>query len=412
MESFFNADFFKGNRQKLREQFPGTAPIVLTAHGLLQRNGSMNYPFRQDSNFWYLTGINEPDIILVMDKQKEYLIVSERETIRAAFDGAIDNEALINRSGITTILNQREGWRQLSGRLKRVKHVATLAPPPAYIEAHGLYSNPARWRLVSQLREINGSLELLDLRQHLAVMRMIKQSQELGAIQAAIDITAKALKRVSHKGFNQFDREYEIEAALTSGFRKQGALGHAFTPIVASGQNACTIHYSSNNASLNRKGLLIIDVGAEVEHYAADITRTYTLSNPTKRQRNVYDAVLAVQEFAMANLKLGIIMKEYEKTVEAFMGEKLRELGLIKSAENGAIRQYFPHATSHHLGLDAHDSADYERPLEAGAVLTVEPGIYIPAEGIGVRLEDDVLLHKDGVKTLSARLPRILSGKM
>ncbi len=405
MESFFTADFFMANRQKLRTLFSGTAPIIITANGVLQRNATVNFGFRQDSNFWYLTGLDDPDIILVLDKQKEYLILPSREPVMEQFDGTLESSAMTARSGITDVYNEKDGWRQLSSRLKRVKHIATLASPPVYLEPYGLYTNPARARLLERLKEINPSLEPLDLRQHLARMRMVKQDSELEALQAAIGITVDTLKTVSRRGFMQYKNEYEIEADITSGFRKRGAAGHGFTPIVASGQNACTIHYVANNSPLDPKGLLVLDVSAEVENYAADISRTYALSSPTKRQKQLYAAVLEVQQFAYAQLKPGVLIKEYEKTIEVFMGEKLRELGLIKSAERESIRHYFPHATSHHLGLDAHDLADYERPLEPGMVLAVETGIYIPEESLGVRIEDNVLIEKKGLKILSDKLP-------
>lgn len=414
MESLFTADFFSANRARLRTLFKGTAPIVITSNGLLQRNATINFPFRQDSNFWYLTGLSEPDIILVLDKQKEYLILPARETVMEKFDGALDAEELAGRSGVATVYDQKEGWRQLTARLKRVKHLAGLAPVAAYLEFYGLYTNPARHNLLDKIKNINPNIELLDLRQQLAIMRMVKQPPELQAIQAAIDITVATLKTVSRRDFAQYSHEYEVEAAITAGFRKRGALGHSFTPIVASGQNACTIHYLENNASLDKKGLLVLDVGAEVENYAADISRTYSLDNPTKRQRQVFEAVESVHGYASGLLKPGVLVKEYEKQVEVFMGEKLRELGLIKSADHEAIREYYPHATSHHLGLDAHDTADYERPLEPDMVLTVEPGIYIPEEGIGVRIEDDVLMTSVGIESLSKSLPAELKhdGKM
>jgi len=405
MNSVFETEFFAANRERLRTLFKGTAPIVITANGALQRNATIDFTFRQDSNFWYLTGINEPDIILVMDKQKDYLIVPTKDMFQEAFNGAISSEALTQRSGIKLVFDDREGWKQLEGRLKRVKHVATLAPPAPYLEFYNLYSNPARAALVSKIKDINSGIEPLDLRQHLATMRMVKQPPELAAIQSAIDTTIKTLQQISRRGFSQYGYEYEIEADLTAGYRKSGAAGHAFPPIVASGQNTCIVHAQTNNDALDPKGLIIIDSGAEVENYAADISRTYALKAPTKRQRQVFEAVYDVQQFAYAQLKPGVIIKEYEKTIEGYMGEKLRELGLIKSAEHEAIRQYFPHATSHHLGLDAHDAADYERPLEPNMVVTVEPGIYIPEEGLGVRIEDDVLITASGIEVLSQALP-------
>ncbi|HVS58778.1 MAG TPA: Xaa-Pro aminopeptidase [Candidatus Saccharimonadales bacterium] len=409
MSEYFNSEFFVGNREKLRQLFTGTAPIVLTANGLLQRGGDSTYLFHQDANFWYLTGIDEPDIVLVLDKDKEYLIVPPREGSREAFDGAVDGEALKRRSGITAVVDEDEGWRMLGTRLKRAKHVATLAAPPAYVKQYGLYTNPARARLIRQLKHINESLELLDLSPHIVRLRMIKQPIEIEAIQAAIDITAATLKTVTTPAkLAKYTYEYELEADITRGFRKRGAAGHAFEPIVASGARACTLHNVANKGSFASDELVICDVGAEVDHYAADITRTYALGTSTKRQRNVYEAVMEVQEYAKSLLKPGATMKEYEQAVEHFMGEKLRELGLIKTIEHEQVRRFYPHATSHFMGLNVHDVGDYGRPLEPGMVLTVEPGIYIPDEAIGIRIEDDVLITEEGNTVLSHVLPRRL----
>lgn len=410
MGSHFTSEFFAANRQRLRELFIGTAPIVVSANGLLQRGGDSTYGFAQEANFWYLTGIDEPDIVLVMDRDKEYLIVPVRSASREAFDGTVNNELLSRRSGIQIIYDDKAGWEQLYKRLKKVKHVATLTPPPAYIEHYGMYTNPARAALLERLRSYKIDLELLDLNPHLTRLRMIKQTQEIVAIQEAIDITIASLKdAIRPAKLHGYRYEYQLEAQVAQGFRKRGAAGHAFEPIVASGQRACTLHNVANNGALATKELMILDVGAEVEHYAADITRTVSLSTPSRRQQAVHAAVLEVQKFAFELLKPGVVLKEYEQQIEHFMGEKLRELGLIKKITHNTIRTYFPHATSHFLGLNVHDVGDYKRPLEPGIVMTVEPGIYIPQENIGVRIEDDVMITPRGIKILTQRLSRELT---
>ena len=144
----FTSDFFSGNRERLRQLFTGTAPIVLTANGLMQRGADEAYPFQQDANFWYLTGITDPGVILVMDKAKEYLIVPGRTESREAFDGAIDTAALTRISGISTVMGEREGWKTLYARINRVQHVATLGAPSSYVDDWGLFTNPARAALV------------------------------------------------------------------------------------------------------------------------------------------------------------------------------------------------------------------------------------------------------------------------
>lgn len=406
----FDSDFFAGNRERLRQLFTGTAPIIVTANGLLQKGSDEAYPFHQDANFWYLTGVDVPDVVLVLDKEREYFIVPGRSTTREAFDGAVDPEELTRQSGVREVLDEKAGWKQLENRMKKVQHVATLAAPPAYVPSAGLFTNPARAELIRRLKGVNGELELLDLRSHLARMRMVKQPQELVAIQQAIDITLASLKEVTRPAqLAKYAYEYEVEADLARGFRKRGARGHAFAPIVAGGPRACTLHNVANEAALSSDELLTLDVGAEFGHYAADITRTVSLGGkPSRRQRQVHEAVLEAQEFAMSLLKPGALLRDNERQVEQFIGEKLRELGLIKSISSDSVRHYFPHSTSHFMGLDVHDAGDYERPLEPGVVITVEPGIYIPEEGIGVRIEDDVLITEAGAKNLSAALPREL----
>lgn len=406
MDSKFNSEFFAGNRQRLRELFTGTAPIVVTANGLLQKGADNTYGFSQDANFWYLTGIDQPDILLVLDRGSEYLIVPSRSASREAFDGAVEYEPLTKRSGVKTVYDDKEGWEKLGGRLKKVKHAATLGVPLPYVEQYGMYTNPARGALVDRLKTYNETLDLLDLNQHLARLRMIKQPEELAAIQAAIDITIGSIKESSRLGkLKKYAYEYELEAELTRGFRRRGASGHAFEPIVASGQRACTLHNVANGGALSADELVLMDVGAEVEHYAADITRTVSLSgSPSRRQQAVHAAVIEVQDFALSLLKPGVMLRDYEQQIEHFMGEKLRELGLIKIISHEEVRKFYPHATSHFLGLNVHDAGEYDRPLEAGVVMTVEPGIYIPAEGIGIRIEDDVYVTPKG--------PRVLSGKL
>lgn len=410
MEPRFTSEFFVGNRRRLRELFTGTAPIIVTANGLLQRGGDSPYKFAQDASFWYLTGIDEPDLILVLDKDREFLIVPGRSSIRETFDGSVSQAELSRRSGIEAIYDDLEGWEQITKRLKKVRHVATLTVPPAYVERYGLYVNPARAALVQRLKEVNNDLELLDISAHLTRLRMIKQPVEIAAIQTAINITAATIKQACKPGkLSKYSYEYELEAEISRGFRQRGASGHGFEPIVASGAQACMLHNISNNGQLSADELIVVDIGAEVEHYSADITRTLALGQPSRRQQTVHAAVLDVQNFAFDQLKPGTIMKDYEQKIEHYMGEKLRELGLIKSISHEAVREFYPHATSHFLGLNVHDIGDYEQPLEPGIVLTVEPGIYIPAEGMGIRIEDDILITEKGIKNLSAKLSRDLS---
>ena len=394
----------------LRELFTGTAPIVLTANGLMQRSGDVTYAYSQDASFWYLTGIDQPDMVLVIDKDREYLIIPSKSAVQETFDGKLDKKNLSNISGIKDIREQDDGWEQLKKRLKKVKHVATLAIPPAYLEHYGMYVNPARAALTNRLHEIKPDIELLDLSTHLTRMRMIKQLPEIETIQDAIDCTSATLKEVlKPTKLKKYKYEYEIEAAITAGFRKRGSEGHGFQPIVTGGPRSVTIHNLSNNSALAKDELIIIDVGAEVNHYSADISRTISLNKPSKRQKAVIDAVGEIQLLAIDMLKPGVFLKDYESKVEQIMGEKLRSLGLIKTISTEQVRKFYPHATSHFIGLNVHDIGDYDRPIEPGVILAVEPGIYISAEGIGVRIEDNILITPKGNKILSRSLPQFIS---
>ncbi len=415
MSDLFSSHYYTRNRQKLR-QLTTTPLIVVTSHGLLQRASDNTFPFQQDSNFWYLTGINQPDLTLVIDGDSEYLIVPGRSASREAFDGAVDRDELTSLSGIETVLDAVEGWERLTKSLTEHRQVATPQAAPAYIEAYGLYTNPARRILADKIAEIDQAIELIDCREALAAMRVIKQPEELAAIQRAIDITIASIKQLTEPlRLKTYRNEYEIEADLTREFRFRGASGHAFAPIVAGGLRACTLHNVANNAKLDANSLVVMDVGAEVSHYAADITRTKIYGTPTVRQQAVFDAVLDVQSYALSLLKPGVLMKTYEQQVETYMGTVLQDLGLInldddddEAANKQAIRKFFPHSTSHFLGLDVHDVGDYSQPLQPGMVITCEPGIYIPAEGIGVRIEDDVLITDSGYVSLTVKLPKTL----
>ncbi|MEI7838462.1 MAG: aminopeptidase P N-terminal domain-containing protein [bacterium] len=403
----FKKDFFINNRAKLRELFLGTAPIIITANGLLQKNGGESLGFAQDSNFWYLTGIDHPDIILVIDKQKEYLILPEHSDIHDYFDGELVSDELTEISGIELCYSELEGWKQLKSKLKKTKHFATLAPPPSFIKSYGMYTNPSRKNLIKKIKVINPDIELLDLRAHLMNMRVVKTDEEIQAIKSAIDITVNTLKPIMKPNkLDKYSFEYEIEADISSGIRSRGAFGHAFDPIVGSGLNSTIIHSTTNNSVISKNLPIVIDVGARFNNYCADITRTVVPGKVSARIRLVYEAVVAAQEHALSMLKPGLILSEYELEMEHYIGEKLRELGLIKIIDKANVRKYFPHLVSHYLGIDVHDVGDYSMPLVKNMVITCEPGIYIPEESIGVRLEDDVLITDDGNIVLSERLPR------
>lgn len=396
--------FHSANRAELQKRTDAEL-IVITGNSFLQASADNTFPFHQDSSFRYLTGITEPETILVIDDLTEYLIMPERSVSQLAFEGELDTTEMTNTSGITEILGATEGWQRLSQRLKQLKRVATLEPPDAYIAHHEMFTNPSRARLVARLKEQEPTLEIEDVRKHITAMRMVKADYELKNIKQAVNATMKLFQ-----AFEGLRKSATSEHELLAEAHKIATLQqmpHAYAPIIASGKNALTLHYVKNSAKLDKRGMLLLDIGLSYKGYAADITRTISYK-PTKRQQQVFDAVQAVHDHALSLLKPGITMRQYEESVVEYMAVELQELGLIKDAEKQSVRKYYPHSTSHFLGLDVHDVGDYEQPLEPGMVLTVEPGIYIPEEGIGIRLEDDVAITKNGNKVLSDALPKML----
>lgn len=394
MQPKLNPQFFSDNRKALIAKLADKLPIVIAANGLVQRTADSTLPFTQDSSFWYLTGLDTPDAVLVLAEAESFLIVPHRSAVRETFEGAIDSADLTSRSGVSIILSEVEGWQRIAAHVAVHAQASYLKPLPVYDTRHGFFANPARRRVIDKLRRLQPGLTLYDARPELASLRCVKQPIEIEHIRHAVQITKATLAELTASSeFAKMKYEYEIEAAITCGMRKRGADGHAYNPIVAGGQNATTLHYEHNGALLSSTDYIVVDVGAEVAHYAADITRTLIQGTPSERQLAIYNAVERLQQAAIMMLKPGVIMRDFEQAFEGLMGSELVRLGLISEAsDHHAIRRYYPHATSHFLGLDVHDAGDYSQPLTNGMVLTCEPGIYIPEEGIGVRIEDDILI--------------------
>lgn len=410
MQTIFGPDFFSANRVKLWQAHASDAPIVIAGNGSMQRGSDEPAVFLQDSNFWYLTGLNVPDLVLVIDNHGSYIIAPTLSFVRQAFDGAHYANEFASRSGITDVLDEKTGWQRVATELQTHHAVATLESPPAFLRRHGLHTLPFRRRLIAKLKRLDPGLAIADLRPLLAKFRAVKQPEELAALQQAIDITSSTLKQITHsQQFRDARYEYELEAELGYHFRKAGADGHAFAPIVGAGAHSTTLHHIANNGPIAPDDLIVLDVGAAVEHYAADVTRTVSRQPLTARTAEVFGAVEAVQDFALNLIKPGMLLGSYEQAVEQYMGTQLQQLGLITDPTHENIRHYFPHATSHFLGLDTHDVGDYRQPLTENMVITCEPGIYIPEEAIGVRIEDDVLLTATGHKVLSSACPHRLT---
>lgn len=400
----FSSDFFSANRARLRERCENGAPIILTANGVVQRAGDSGFPFRQDSNFWYLTGISLADAVLVITQKSEFLILPERDPVLDYFEGAIDTEQLTTTSGIQHILSNHEGWEQLMQIAKRSRTL-NVCVYKGYDQRHAVYVNPSKPRLLSRLKKLAPQAMFNDIRPKLTHMRMIKQPVEIDAIQKSVDVSVESFKRVfSVNWYARNKNEATVDARFQFEFTKRSAR-NAYPSIVAGGARACTLHYDHNDQPLAKDELLLVDAGAEYSMYAADITRVYAPDKMTAKQKNVYQAVKEIQDYTIGLLKPGADIKAIDQKVEKKIGQFLKAEKLITKQEPAQIRKYYPHAFSHHLGLDVHDVADYSLPLAEGMVITVEPGIYIAQQNIGVRIEDDVLITTNGAKNLSADLP-------
>lgn len=401
------ADFFTGNRKRLVNLLESNSLIVVAANGLMQRNADSAFTFRQDSNFFYLTGIEEPNTLLVIDTQsgEEYIILPAQTEVERYFGGNIDCDKVAKSSGIQQIYQYNLGWEKLKELQKRRKKIYSLqAPPVQFTRQERLFASPARRLLIQKLRRIS-RLPIEFINEQLATLRVSKQSEEVAVLNQAIDITRQGFERVREVAASGVF-EYELEAEFDYIFKQQNAHHGYVPPIIASGNNATILHYNQNQAQLVANDLLLMDVGAECHNYSADISRTYKVNGKlAARERLIYTAVESVHHQAIELLKPGLSWKDYSLEIDRRMGEELLKLKLITMNTREQVRKFFPHAISHSLGLDVHDVCDYTKPLVENMVITVEPGIYLPAEGIGIRIEDDILITTTGAVNLSADIP-------
>lgn len=376
--------------------------IVLAGYDAMQQSGDMAAPFLQESTFWWATGIERPGWKVILDtaRSQATLVRPKRSDIDIIFNGESDDEEVARVSGITDIIPEKEFESRLRQLHRKHAIVQTLNPK----QPHEFVLNPAGQSLYTALKRIFDSVQHCD-----AVfneLKAIKQPEELAWMRAAAQLTCEAFAEVREK-LSELKTEGEVEAEFIYRFHRAGAK-HAYEPIVASGANACTLHYAANCDKLRSRDMVLIDIGARVGGYSADVTRTYCL-NPTKRQKAVHAALEKAHQAIITLIAPGLPIAEYIDSVDEIMKQALYELGLLDDmSDQEAYRKYFPHAISHGLGIDTHDSLGRPRYLETGMVLTVEPGIYIPEEGIGVRIEDDILVTATGYENLTAALPTSL----
>lgn len=393
--------FFQRNRFNFLKSIDGSV-AVFTAYVQLQQSNDMAAKFVQESNFWWLTGINEPGWRLIMTDEKSVLVAPFVSDIHKTFDGSLSFEQAKKISGVDEVIDTEAAQEVLQQLAWDNESVSTIGKHP-HEKFYSFTLNPAQANLRRELKKL--FVETKDVRLELAKLRAIKQPEEIAAIKKAVVLTIEAFEAVKKK-LPSLKYEYEVEAEYSYLFRKSGSKGHAYEPIVAHGGNACTLHYIDNQNELKKDQLLLLDIGAQVDGYAADITRTYQVGKATERQKQVHAAVESAHRQIIALLKPGLSVVEYHEKVDAIMKEKLQDLGLLNKPDD--YRKYFPHAISHGLGIDVHDSLGQPTAFQEGMVLTVEPGIYIPEEKIGVRIEDDILITKDGHENLSAALATAL----
>lgn len=398
--------FYETRRKKLLESDEPRL-YCLTSYDALQGKRDDAMPFKQEANFEYLTGIKEPGWKFGLDTatQSIWLCMPERSEVQRIFDGGLSKQAAIELSGIDDIIDTVAHQARLTQHASKNDTIYAVLPDKNE-SYYAFVPNPALKKHATDLKKIFKNVA--DARQSIAALRAIKTEDEIELMRGAIAVTMEAFRNIKATVSDK-THEYEIEASLSFAFRNTGAGGHAYEPIVAAGLNACTLHYNTNNDLLPRNGLVLIDAGVMVQGYAADITRTYQIGQVSERQHQVHQAVEAAHHEIIALIKPGVQLSDYQEKVDTIMKRALISLGLIQNeADTKGYCTYFPHAISHGLGLDVHESLGGFKTFQPGMVLTVEPGIYIPEESIGVRIEDDILVTAEGNENLSVALSTAL----
>ncbi len=424
------SEFKKRRKQLMQRVGEGNIALIGSA-SMHTRNRDVNYPFRQDSDFYYLTGFNEPDALAVFvpgRAQGEYILFCrEFDAKKALWEGAHSG-----LEGATTHYDADDAFPIddlddiLPGLLENKTKV--FYPMGCNLE---LDHNLLEWinHIRNQSRSgIIAPGELVSLALILHEMRLFKSAEELKLMRRAAEVSAHAHVRAM-KACKAGLYEYQIEAELIHHFIDNGLRSVAYPSIVAGGKNACTLHYTENNSTLKNGDLLLIDAGAECDHYAADITRTFPISGRfNEAQKQLYQLVLNAQTAALEQIKPGFAWNLAHDASVEILTQGLLDLGLLKGKLKKLIKdekykQFYMHRIGHWLGMDVHDVGDYKikqewRLLEAGMVLTVEPGLYIPPDcksvdekwrGIGIRIEDDVLVTPTGHEILTSGVPKSIA---
>jgi Xaa-Pro aminopeptidase len=413
-------------RRALAAKLPEDSIAIIPAANELLRNGDVHYRFRQDSNFYYLTGFNEPEALLVItagEFSKSYLFNRPRNPAAEQWTGK-----RLGQEDACEVLGVDHAYSIANFALHLPELLADKRAIYYAIGRHPNYEKQILDALLSVKEQIRRGVKapeaLCDLEPLLSELRLIKSEAEIKLMRQAAAISVTAHKRALQV-CRLVNNEYQLEAELLYGLTQQGCHSQAYNPIVGSGANACILHYNANNQPLSNGDLVLLDAGGEFENYAADITRTFPVNGCfSTEQRLIYELVLKAQKAGIACIKPGIAWHAIQETMVHILTSGLCELGLLRGQvdeliASEAYKPFYMHSSGHWLGLDVHDAGRYKingewRLLEAGMVLTVEPGLYI-SEGIngvdqrwwniGVRIEDDILVTNNGHENLTAALP-------
>jgi Xaa-Pro aminopeptidase len=408
---------FVKNRKKLAQSLEAKAIAIFNANDEYPRNGDQFFPYRQQSDFFYLSGIDQEKSILLLapdhpePKNREILFLIETNEQIAIWNGhKLTKEEAAKISGIENI-QWLDGFefmlRDMMAWSEKV-YLNTYEYPKYFSD---LLSRDQRFAKDLQTKfpahEYRRSAPLL------VHQRMIKSEVEIELIKKAINITEKAFRRML-RFVEPGVQEYEIQAEMEHEFVMNRATGSAYQPIVASGANSCVLHYVENNKRCEDGDVVLFDFGAEYANYAADVSRTIPVNGRfTPRQKELYQLVLRVQKKAIRQMVPGNTIEKYNKFVNKLMEDEMIKTGLLakdevekQDPEKPLYKKYFMHGTAHHLGLDVHDVVDRHQPFRAGMVFTCEPGIYVREEGIGIRIENNILITNDGPVDLTAKIPR------
>ncbi|MDG1790453.1 MAG: aminopeptidase P family protein [Flavobacteriaceae bacterium] len=402
-----DSTLFVKNRSNFMAQMKANSLAVFNSNDIYPISADSTMPFQQHRDIYYLSGVDQEESILVMfpdcpnKKHREILFLKETNDHIAVWEGEkLTKKRAFEVSGIKTVYWLQDLKKVLAELMAQsdTVHINTNEHYRASIETETREDRFTKWLLntypAHKVEKSNPILQRL---------RSIKDPIELDLLQKACNITEKGMRRVL-KFIKPGVAEYEIEAEFIHEFLRNRSKGFAYTPIIASGNNANVLHYIENNQICNDGDLILLDVGAEYANYSSDMTRTIPVNGRySKRQKKVYNAVNNVKINATNMLIPGTIWADYHKEVGKLMTSELLGLGLLDKADVQnedpnwpAYKKYFMHGTSHHMGLDTHDYGLLWEPMKTNMVFTVEPGIYIPEEGFGIRLEDDVVIQEKG----------------